>query len=392
MSAQETKRKAVVPYLAIGLSTSRRQITKRSDCMINLKHIEKHLKAAVHLVGLTFPVRIIALAEGAIQGMSDEVFDLDHVMFARELAIDIPGEETDFLGELAKQYQTYIFAQAKAKWPDVIKDRFFNTTFIIDSNGKVIHRAAKNHVFPREHSCTPHDIYDIWVEKFGNGIDAFFPVCKTEDIGNIGTGVCNDGVFLEWGRALALNGAEVLYRPTMAQPITGNGQWLLQNRAHAAFNNCYVIAPQLGPAWCPPSIGFPSDTSGGNAHIVDYQGNIISFSASGTDTVVAAIIDVEQLRHFREMALWGNWIKDLRTEIFRTMYEKPIHPKNLWIDKEPLHHAEHDEIYRSNIRKLEERGVYTSPAEHFEGAKYIEPILDPKKRSWEEIKKIWQIV
>ena len=40
---------------------------------------------------------------GALQGFNDEVLDLDHVQFAREGAIDIPGEETEFLGELARK-------------------------------------------------------------------------------------------------------------------------------------------------------------------------------------------------------------------------------------------------------------------------------------------------
>jgi predicted amidohydrolase len=167
--------------------------------MINLKTIESHIHGAMSIVSIQLPVKIVALAEGAIQGFTDEIFDVDHVTFAREVAIEIPGEETEFLGELARQYQTYIIGQAKARWPEVIKDRYFNTSFIIDPKGKVIHKAAKNHVFPREHSCTPHDVYDIWVKKFGDTIDAFFPVCHTPDVGNIGTGVCNDGVFLEWG-------------------------------------------------------------------------------------------------------------------------------------------------------------------------------------------------
>jgi hypothetical protein len=35
--------------------------------------------------------------------------------------------------------------------------------FVIGPNGEVVHKAAKNHLWCREHSCTPHDIYDRWV-------------------------------------------------------------------------------------------------------------------------------------------------------------------------------------------------------------------------------------
>jgi hypothetical protein len=82
-------------------------------------------------------------------------------------------------------------------------------------------------------------------------------------------------------------------------------------------------------------------------------------------------------------------MKDLRTEIFKRMYEKPIHPKNMWIDKEPLQHEDHDEIFRQNIKKLQERGVYTPPATHYGGSKFIHPVEDRKMRAWEKMKALF---
>ena len=132
------------------------------------------------------PVKLIALAEGALTGFTDEVFDIPHVTAARELFIDIPGEESERLAELARLYETYIVVQCKARWPEVMPDRFFNTLFVISPQGEVVHKAAKNHLWCRERSCTPHDVYDRWVELFGDGIDAFYPVLRTDDIGNLG--------------------------------------------------------------------------------------------------------------------------------------------------------------------------------------------------------------
>jgi hypothetical protein len=103
--------------------------------------------------------------------------------------------------------------------------------------------------------------------------------------------------------------------------------------------------------------------------------------------MVGAIIDVEALRQFRSMNLNSNWIKDLRMELFKRMYEKPIHPKNLWLEEEPKHHAEVDEIYRSNIRKLQERGTYTAPCHDFEGAYCQSPATNEKE--WKKLKKLW---
>jgi predicted amidohydrolase len=383
------KSRPVPPYLALGLSTTCRGISGRSEMMRNLRHIENMIHGAMFVVSINMPVKIIALAEGAISGFTDEAFDVPHVTAAKELYIDIPGEETEYLGKIAKHYKTYIIGQCKARWPEVMENRFFNTAFIINPKGEVVHKYAKNHVFARERSCMPHDVYDVWVEKFGDDLDAFYPVLKTDDIGNIGTMVCNDGMYPEAGRALAFNGAEVIYRPSMAQPITGNGQWELQNRAHAMFNNCYVIAPNIGPYYLHPGFEHPFDVAGGNAHIVDYQGNLISFSSSGTDTVVAAIIDIEQLRMFREMSLCGNWMKDLRTEIFKRMYEKPIHPKNMWVEEDPLQHEEHDHVFRENIKRLQDRGVYTRPHTCYQGSQFVHPMEDRKMRAWEKMRELF---
>ena len=46
-----------------------------------------------------------------------------------------------------------------------------------------------------------------------NSLDTFFPVVDTR-IGKLGTLICMDGNFPENARALALNGAEIIIRPT----------------------------------------------------------------------------------------------------------------------------------------------------------------------------------
>jgi len=383
----------VAPYLAVGRSTVIYGISERKQIRHNLENIEESIHASVSIVNINMPVKIVSLAEGALTGFTDEIFDLPHVMAARDLFIDIPGEETEHLGRLAKTYDTYIIGQCKARWPEVMADRYFNTLFVIAPNGEVVHKAAKNHVWCRERSCVPHDVYDRWVELFGDGIDAFYPVLKTEDIGNIGTICCSDGEYPEAVRALAFNGAEVVYRPSEATPMTtagypGGGTWMVQNRGHAEFNSVYMLCPNAGPVYLGAASKHPQDIAGGSAHIVDYRGEIISYSASTSNTVVAATIDIEALRNFRTMNLNSNWLKDLRVELFKRMYEEPIHPKNLWLDDEPKHHAEVDDIYRANIQRLIDRGTWTKPAFEHPGCRF-QPAGDDEA-SWEEIKQqLW---
>src|SRR5262249_41545125 len=170
----------IKPYTAVGLIPTVRGIRKRKDIMTNLEHLSHLVKAASWLSSLDLPVRLIAFPEGALQGFNDEVLDLDHVQFAREGAIDIPGEETEFLGKIAGEYDAFLMAQAKARHPD-LKDRFFNVGFILNPKGEVILQHYKvSPLFPVEHSVCPHDVYDWWVEKYGRTLQAFWPVVDTE--------------------------------------------------------------------------------------------------------------------------------------------------------------------------------------------------------------------
>lgn len=384
----------IPPYMAIGLSTIVTGVSQRRQIRHNLETIEEAFHAAVSICGINAPVKIVALAEGALTGFTDEIFDVPHVTAAREIFIDIPGEETEHLGRLARHYGTYVIGQCKARWPEIMADRFFNTLFVISPRGEVVHKAAKNHLWCRERSCTPHDVYDRWVEHFGDGIEAFYPVLRTDDIGNIGTICCSDGEYPEAVRALAFNGAEVVYRPSEAMPMTGTGypgggSWMIQNRGHAEFNSVYMLCPNVGPVYLAPSSRHPVDIAGGNGHIVDYRGNIMSYSANGANTMIAAVIDIEALRQHRVMNLNSNWMKDLRTELFAKMYDQPIHPKNLWMTRDPAHHAEVDDVYRANIDRLVQRGSWTLPHHAAPGARYVPAAPVDPAEAWEEAKAMW---
>jgi predicted amidohydrolase len=382
----------VAPYQCIAISPVTYNISKRAGISRNLDNIEMMIDASIGISDINMPVKMVALPEGALTGFSDEAFDLDHVTASRELFIEVPGRESERLGEIAKRYSTYIIFQCKSRLPEVMKDRFFNMLFVINKEGEVVHKAPKNHIWCRERSCTPHDVYDRWVELYGDGIDAFFPVLKTDDIGNIGTICCSDGEYPEAVRALAMQGAEVVYRPSEAMMMTATGagrggSWMIQNQGHAEFNTLYMVCPNIGPVYPHPKAPFPANISGGNSHIVDYRGEIMSYQSNNSNTFVAAIIDIEGLRNFRAMNLNSNWLKDLRTELFKKMYEEPIYPKNLWMNQNPVRHEEADKIYRKSVENLIDRGIYTAPACQHKGVYYTGHATTDEE--WQELKKLW---
>jgi beta-ureidopropionase len=349
----------IKPYTAVGLIPTVRGIRKREEIRLNIEHLSHMVEAAAWLSSLDLPVRLIALPEGALQGFNDEVLDLDHVQYARECAIDIPGVETDALGALARDYNAFIVAQAKARHPDW-KDRFFNIGFVIDPSGELILLHYKvSPLFPVEHSVCPHDIFDWWVEKYGLTLDTFWPVVDTE-IGRLGIMMANEGSYPENARALALNGAEVVYRGSYPHPATGNELFEIQSRARALDNNMYLVAPNLGAYYLDPDSREAIDTFGGRSFVIDYKGRIVGRQEyGGTSTYVAGVIDIEALRHHRGNAQWDNWLKDLRTELYQLLYKEPIYPKNLYLDREPMKHQEYREkIIKRQIALMYQRGIW----------------------------------
>ena len=68
----------IEPYQAIGLVPTMWGIRRREEIAKNLEHLEHLFKAAFWLGGLDQPVRLVAVPEGALQGFTDEVMDLDH--------------------------------------------------------------------------------------------------------------------------------------------------------------------------------------------------------------------------------------------------------------------------------------------------------------------------
>ena len=352
----------IQPYTAVGLIPTVRGIRTRADIQTNIEHLTHLVKAASWLSSLDLPVRLIAVPEGALQAFNDEVLDLDHVDFARTCAIDIPGPETDALGTLARTYKSFVIAQAKAHHPE-IADRFFNVGFIIDPHGEVILQHYKvSPLFPVEHSVCPHDIYDWGIARYGRTLHAFWPVVDTE-IGRLGIMMANEGSYPENARALALNGAEVVYRASYPHPATGNELFEIQSRARALDNNLYIVAPNMGSYYLFPEETTPIDTFGGHSSIINYKGQIVGRQEYGAgSTYVAGVIDIEALRDHRARAQWDNWLKDLRTELYQLLYEQPIYPKNLYLNRAPMKHAEYRaQVIERQIRLLQERGIWATP-------------------------------
>src|SRR5213078_4965994 len=95
-------------------------------------------------------------------------------------------------------------------------------------------------------------------------------------------------------RALALNGAEVVYRFFFFKQKTAYEMFEIQSRARALDNNLYIVAPNMGTYYLFPEETTPIDTFGGRSYVIDYKGRIVGKQDYGAgSTYVGGVIDIE---------------------------------------------------------------------------------------------------
>jgi predicted amidohydrolase len=339
-------------YNAIAL-----QCRQFCDVEQNLRHLSNCIDMAYTLASQELPVKLICLPESAIQG-----FPLGEPPYTT-----IPGPETEFFAKKAKQLNAYIIGQLLfVRLKGIPQDRVFNCLFVVDPKGKCIYWRAKTQLERIEAQWTtvPHDVWDSWVKEYGDGMDSFYPVVDTE-IGKIGCAVCMERGYPEVTRGLALNGAEVIYLATYHEPFVGSGIYEAVTRTRAFENTCYVISPNSG-AYNFPNFDAPYDICGGVNLIVDYKGMVIGRHETTDDSFVCATINIEGLREYRAKNMGiGNFLKDLRTEQFRLIYDQQVYPKNERTKGKMPPAAElysrENEILKDNIRRLQKKGIYTPP-------------------------------
>jgi predicted amidohydrolase len=355
----------MLQYTAVGIQNESRMAVTRDDYWTDLKNLAGSIEYGVWNCSLDLPVRLVAASEGGIGGWCLGGGE-EHLRIYRDVVPQIPGEETEFLGELCKKLNIYLIAQMIAKDPELMEDRVFNIAFIIDPNGEVIHKHYKTAFYQREPNTAPSDIWDLYLARYGDDpeklFDAIYPVARTE-IGNIGTLICAEGSFPEAARGLALNGAEIIWRTQYPEPWMGNGMAEVQNRSHAIFNTCYVLAPNIGGIYFP---GGDKKQSCGRSQIIDYRGSVISEYLGPGESLVSAIVNIDGLRDFRVRAQWQNLAKDMRVEEYKVIYDAMmarggIYPRNLCMDEPPLTEEQQLELVKNQVNRMVSLGVYTPP-------------------------------
>ncbi len=187
----------------------------------------------------------------------------------------IPGYSTEILARKAKELGIYIHCGSiKEEIPGETKG--FNTTVMLDREGRIIARYRKLHTF--DVTLTDGTVCNESA-RIQPGAEI---VTVDSDLGKLGFSICYDIRFPELFRLLALDGAQIIFTPANFTLSTGKDHWEPILRARAIENGCYIVAPaQIGKK--------PNFTAFGNSLVVDPWGTVIARSKDQPGVTLAEI-------------------------------------------------------------------------------------------------------
>lgn len=183
---------------------------------------------------------------------------------------------------------------------------FYNTVAMIDADGSRLGIYRKAHIpespgYHEKFYFSPGDTgFKVWPTRFGT----------------LGVAICWDQWFPESARAMALQGAEILFYPTAigAEPqdpgIDSRDHWQRTMQGHAAANLMPLVASnrigtEQGERW--------TVTYYGSSFIADHTGALVKQADRSSESVLTASFDLDAIREYRRS--WGVF-RDRRPELY----------------------------------------------------------------------------
>jgi predicted amidohydrolase len=200
---------------------------------------------------------------------------------AKELLPKVVHRMVERLGSAAARHNMYLVVCSDFTESD---GGIYNTAFLLGRDGREIGRY--------------HKVCPTWGEAGVRRRGTKFPVFDTPDLGTAGMLICYDLVVPETARSLALQGADIIFFPTMGGAAIGEDDIGIQAlRVRAAENFIWLAVAHRGSG----------------AMIISPQGKIVA-KAEGPDGLAIADIDVRGQRQGGDSM---NWQRDMRARLFR---------------------------------------------------------------------------
>ncbi|GGL29894.1 carbon-nitrogen hydrolase family protein [Phycicoccus endophyticus] len=191
-----------------------------------------------------------------------------------ELVSEVPGPVIRRLADLAAELGVHLVVGTyeRGPTPEVV----YNASVLLDPRGEVVGVYRKTHPF-----CSEAVDGGGWVTP-GDTVT----VVDTA-LGRIGMIICFDGDYPELARIQAVQGAEVIVRPSAL--LRSADVWELTSRARAYDNHVFVVGANATG----------TDSAGvhyfGNSHVVTPVGHIVAKAASHEGWVSARLDPAEAL-------------------------------------------------------------------------------------------------
>lgn len=226
-----------------------------------------------------------------------------------QLAMELPGEFTDFYGEAASANNVVLVTSTfERRAPGL----YHNTAVVFERDGNVAGRYRKMHI--------PDDPGFYEKFYFTPGDSGFKPI--ETSVGKLGVLVCWDQWYPEAARLMSMRGADMLIYPTAIgwNPDDTSDEkkrqlnaWTIIQRSHAVANGLPVISVNRCGYEEDPS----QQTSGidfwGASFIAGPQGEIL-FRAPVDDTC-EALVEIDRLRT-ENVRQWWPFFRDRRIDAY----------------------------------------------------------------------------
>lgn len=199
---------------------------------------------------------------------------------------DIPGPVSSRFADIARDLGIWLLAGSiHENIPG--QDRTYNTSLLLNREGAEVARYRKLHLYDVQ---IPGRVDARESATIAPGSDIV-----TADIEGhtAGLSICYDIRFPELYRALANEGAEIVFLPAMFMMFTGKDHWEVLLRARAIENQCFMLASgQHG-----------MDARGvatyGRSMIVDPWGTVLATAPDGDGYAIARLdfASLQRIRH-----------------------------------------------------------------------------------------------
>ena len=229
-----------------------------------------------------------AVTEGVDLVALPEVWPLQgSATLIREAAEPIPGPRTDRLAEFAARHHVWVHGGSLLERDD---ERIFNTSVLFDRSGEMVATYRKIHLFDAD---PPGAVPSRESSVFSAGDQV---VTAETEFGRVGLSICYDLRFPELYRALAIQGATILFVPAAFRFETGVDHWEPLLRARAIEDQAFVVAAAQWGTWGPPG---RERRNFGHSLVADPWGNLVA-QAPDEVGVTFAELDLARVEQVRQ--------------------------------------------------------------------------------------------